>query len=61
MDWSTIGEYSTSALLGAVGGGLLAAVAVVVTWWIDKREKNAQELLAQAMEIQALKEAGVPE
>jgi hypothetical protein len=57
MDLSSIAGQSVPLLLGAVGGGLVSAVVL----WFEKREKNAQELLAQAMEIQSLKEAWILE
>lgn len=46
-------------LVGAITGGVLGAVAVLITWWLDRRARDVRELLRRGLEIQALKEAWI--
>ena len=54
-------KESGALLVGAITGGVLGAVAVLVTWWFDRRARDVRELLHRGLEIQALKEAWILE
>ena len=55
----TTPEVAFIALLGGVSGGLIGALLGGVTWWLGLRDSVARYLLAEAMRIQALREAWV--
>ncbi|OPY75728.1 MAG: hypothetical protein A4E63_00245 [Syntrophorhabdus sp. PtaU1.Bin050] len=55
-----VANCSVALLLGAVGGGLVGAVVVaIVTWKKTMKSNTAYELLKEALQIQALKEAWI--
>ena len=50
---------SVALLLGAVGGGLVGALVAIVIWKKTMKSNTAYELLKEALQIQALKEAWI--
>ncbi|MBI4546388.1 MAG: hypothetical protein HY707_00285 [Ignavibacteriae bacterium] len=48
-------------LLGAVSGGLIGGLAVMLTWWFDRQADEERQLLSEIMSIYALKEAWIVE
>ena len=54
-------QESIVLVVGAITGGVLGAVALLVTWWVDGRARDVRELLHRGLEIQALKEAWILE
>jgi hypothetical protein len=50
---------SIAITLGAVSGGFIGALVALILWWKGTQASNARELLAQALAIQALKEAWI--
>ena len=50
---------SIGITLGAVSGGFIGALVALILWWKGTQASNARELLAEALTIQALKEAWV--
>ena len=50
---------SVALLLGAIGGGLVGAIVAIVTWKKTIKSRTAYELLREALQIQALKEAWI--
>ncbi len=49
------------ATLGSVGGGILGATAIYQTWHRGNRESTARHLLSEALRVQALQEAWIPD
>jgi hypothetical protein len=54
-----IQAQSIAITLGAVSGGLIGAFVALILWWKGTRASNARELLAEALAVQALKEAWI--
>jgi hypothetical protein len=52
---------SAALLIGAITGGVLGAVALLVTWWLDRRARDVRDLLRRGLQIQALSEAWILE
>ena len=50
---------SIAIMLGAVSGGFIGAFVALILWWKGTQASNARELLAEALAIQALKEAWI--
>ena len=57
----TPAQGSVARLIGAITGGLLGAIALLITWWLDRRARDVRELLQRGLEIQALQEAWIVE
>jgi hypothetical protein len=57
MSFQEIAQASQPLLLGAVGGGILSAAAVGLTWWLDRRASAVNALLKDAMSVLSLREA----
>lgn len=52
-------NVSLAVLLGGVAGGLIGAIVVASTWWIDTRSRVLREFLIQGLQLHALREAWV--
>jgi hypothetical protein len=52
-------ESALLALLAAAGGGLLAAVAFLYTWFVDMRRETASRFLSEGLAILAMPEAWI--
>lgn len=59
MDLQSVASLSLAILLGGVAGGIVSALIVAITWWVDARSRILRELLLQGLQVQALPEAWV--
>lgn len=59
--WQNIADSSLAVLLGAVGGGVIGAIIMLITWWHDARERIVRQLLSEGLAIHASKEAWILE
>jgi len=57
----SVANLSLAVLLGGVAGGVVSALVVGATWWIDSRARTLRELLLQGLQVHALREAWILE
>lgn len=53
--------WPMATLLGAVGGGLVSALVITITWWFERQADEERQLLSEGLAIHASKEAWVLE
>jgi len=49
----SVANLSLAVLLGGVAGGVVSALVVGATWWIDSRARTLRELLLQGLQVHA--------